>query len=182
MSLQHKNASVIFDHSQQNPETLSAAIEDMGFESSPLESSIATPVSTNTHLIPTSGLTPATQQDALKKLSQIQGVLDVVESPAQMGLTVCFIPSLTSVQQLTEVIAGIARLETPTPSSPDHKSPPVSPSHSKEGAVTLVKLSIEGMTCHSCVTTIEGKVGKLKGIEKIRGDVLDSFTSVPYLY
>ncbi|XP_059201718.1 copper-transporting ATPase 1 [Centropristis striata] len=168
VSLEQKNATVIFDHSQQSPESLSEAIEDMGFESTLSDSSTATPVSTETQLIPTSGLTPASQQEAVEKLSQIRGVLDVREGPAQTGLNVTFVSSLTSAQQLSEVVASITPLEIPTPSSPVQKGPTLSPSHTMAGGVTLLKLSIEGMTCHSCTTTIEGKIGKLKGIEKIK--------------
>lgn len=170
VSLEKKNATVIFDHSQQSPETLSEAIEDMGFESSLSESSAATPVSTDTQLIATSGLTPAAQQDALEKLSQIQGVLDVRENLPLMGLTVTFVPSLTSMLKLSEVVSSVTPVEMPAPSSPTQKGLTVSPSHTTTGrGVTLLKLCIEGMTCHSCTTTIEGKIGKLKGIEKVKG-------------
>lgn len=150
----------------------------MGFESSLSESSTATHVSTDTQLIPTSGLTPAAQQEALEKLSQIQGVLDVRESPAQMSLSVTFIPSLTSSQQLSEVMVSLMPLDIPTLSSPTYKGPSLSPSHTAGDGVSLLKLRIEGMTCHSCITTIEGKIGKLKGIEKIKGDVHELFSSL----
>ncbi|KAK2849261.1 hypothetical protein Q5P01_009095 [Channa striata] len=182
VSLEQKNATVIFDPSQQSPQSLSEAIEDMGFESP--GSSTATTVSTDTQLIPTSGLTLAAQQESLKNLSKIQGVLDVRESPAQTGFTVRFVPSLTSVQQLSEVVTSLTPVEIPTPSSPMQKGPTLSPSHSAGGGVVLLKLSIKGMTCHSCTTTIEGKIGKLKGIEKIKV-VLDSQEAtilyLPYL-
>lgn len=141
----------------------------MGFESSVPESSTATPVSTETHLIPTSGLTPAAQQEALEKLSQIQGVLDVRESPPQLGLAVTFIPSLASVQQLTEVVDGARPAEVQTPDIPTQKGLKLSPSDTAGDRAAILKLCIDGMTCHSCTTTIEGKVGKLKGIEKIKG-------------
>lgn len=181
VSLEQKNATVLFDQSQQSPESLSEAIEDMGFDSSLSDSSTATPVSTDTQLILTSGLTPAAQQEALEKLSQIQGVLDVRESPAQMGLTVTFVPSLTSLQQLSEVVAILTPLETPTPSSPIPKGPTLSPSHTTGSGVALLKLSIEGMTCHSCTTTIEGKIGKLKGIEKIKVVLETQEATIVYL-
>uniref|UniRef100_A0A8C9XQJ9 P-type Cu(+) transporter n=1 Tax=Sander lucioperca TaxID=283035 RepID=A0A8C9XQJ9_SANLU len=181
VSLEQKNATVIFDHSQQGPESLSEAIEDMGFESSLSDSSTATPVSTDTQLIATSSLTPATQQEALEKLSQIQGVLDVRESPALMGFTVTFVPSLTSSQQLSEVVASVKPLEVPTPSSQMQKGPTLSPSHTMGRGVALLKLSIEGMTCHSCTTTIEGKIGKLKGIEKIKVVLETQEATIVYL-
>ncbi|CAK6956485.1 copper-transporting ATPase 1 [Scomber scombrus] len=181
VSLENKNATIIFEHSQQSPESLSEAIEDMGFESSVSESSTATPVSTDTQLVPTTGLTPAAQQEALEKLSQIQGVLDVRESLAQAGVTVTFLPSLTSSQQLSETVASLTSLEIPTPSSPKQKGPTLSPSHNTGGGVALLKLCIEGMTCHSCTTTIEGKIGKLKGIEKIKVVLESQEAAVVYL-
>uniref|UniRef100_A0A673BWI0 P-type Cu(+) transporter n=1 Tax=Sphaeramia orbicularis TaxID=375764 RepID=A0A673BWI0_9TELE len=184
VSLELKNATVIFDQSKQTAESLSEAIEDMGFESSLAESSKTLPVSVDTQQVPVSGLTPAAQQEALEKLSQVQGVLDVRESPGQMGITVTFVTSLTSAQQLNEVVAGVTSLEIPTPSSPVQKSPNLSPSHSTGGGAALLKLCIEKMTCHSCTTTIEGKIGKLKGIEKIKV-VLDTqeatIVYLPYL-
>lgn len=175
MSLQEKCANIIFDHGQQSPESLLEAIDDMGFESSLPEGSIATPVSTETHLIPTPGLTPASLQEALEKLAEIHGVLDVQENLPQMGLSVTFIPSLTSTQQLSEVVSSITPVETL--SNPAQKGLNLSQLDTSGGGVALLKLCIEGMTCHSCTTTIEGKIGKLKGIEKIKGDVLDLFTA-----
>lgn len=169
VSLELKNATVIFDHSLQSPESLAEAIDDMGFECSLSESSTATPVSTDTQLVPTSGLTPESQQEALARLSQVQGVLDVRENQDQRGLSVTFVPSLTTVLQLGEVVASVAPLEVPTPSSPTQKCPTPNSSHDAGGGVALLKLYIEGMTCHSCTTTIEGKIGKLNGIEKIKG-------------
>uniref|UniRef100_A0A3Q2EE18 P-type Cu(+) transporter n=1 Tax=Cyprinodon variegatus TaxID=28743 RepID=A0A3Q2EE18_CYPVA len=184
VSLEQKSATVIFDPSQQSPESLSEAIEDMGFESSVPESSTATPVSTDTQLIPTSGLTSAAQNQALEKLSEIPGVLDVQESPPSMGLTVTFVPSLTSIQLLREVVAAASPQEIPTPGSPSQKDLNLSQSDAVGAEAAVLKFSIEGMTCHSCTTTIEGKIGKLKGIKKIKV-VLDSQEAtvvyLPYL-
>ncbi|XP_037531257.1 copper-transporting ATPase 1 [Nematolebias whitei] len=184
VSLEQQRATVIFDQSQQSPTSLVEAIEDMGFDSSVPGSSTATPLSTDTHLLSTSGLTPAAQQEALEKLSQIQGVLDVRESLAQSGFTVTFIPSLTSVQQLREVVDGATPLEVQTPGSPTLKGLKLSQPDAEEDRAAILKLCIEGMTCHSCTTTIEGKIGKLKGIEKIKV-VLDSQEAtvvyLPYL-
>ncbi|XP_014901034.1 copper-transporting ATPase 1 [Poecilia latipinna] len=184
VSLEKKSTTVIFDSSQQSPESLSEAVEDMGFESSVPESSTATLVFTDTQLIPTSGLTPAAQQEALEKLSQIQGVLDVQESAPSMGLTVTYVPSLTSVQLLREVVGGVSPQEKQTPGSPVQKGLSVSQPDTAASEAAVLKLSIEGMTCHSCTTTIEGKIGKLKGIKKIKV-VLDSQEAtvvyLPYL-
>ncbi|XP_068181022.1 copper-transporting ATPase 1 [Antennarius striatus] len=178
VSLELKNASVIYDSSLQSPESLAEAIEDMGFESSLSESSIVAPVSTETQLIPTSHLTPAGQQEAFEKLSRVQGVLDVKESSNQTGLTVTFIPSVTCLNQMTEVVASLRTIENSTPISPTQE---LSPSHTSVSGVSLLKFSIEGMTCHSCTTTIEGKIGKLKGIEKIKVVLETQEATVLYL-
>lgn len=181
VSLEQKNATVVFDPSHQSPESLSEAIEDMGFESSLPACSTATPVPTDTQLVTTSGLTPTAQREALEKLSQIQGVLDVRENLPQMGLTVTFVPSLTSMQQLSEVVASVTPPESPTPSSPLQKDHTTSPSHTIRGGAAVLKLRIEGMTCHSCITTIEGKIGKLKGIEKIKVVLESQEATIIYL-
>lgn len=172
MSLDQKNAAIIFSCAQQSPESLSEAIEDMGFESSLSETSTVTPVSVDTQVVPTSNLEPGSQQEALKKLAQIHGVLDVRENPQRIGLSVTFVPSLTSLPELSEVVSNLF-LESQTPRSPPQKAPTLSPSHTVGGGASLLKLCIEGMTCHSCTTTIEGKIGKLKGIEKIKGNVVN---------
>lgn len=175
MSLDQKNAAIIFDSSRQSPESLSEAIEDMGFESTLSETTPVAAVSVDTQVIPTPNLEAAAQQEALQKLAQIHGVLDVREGPAGTGLSVTFVPSLTTSLQLNEAVASWIP-ESPAPGSPKHEAPGSSPSHTVVGGVSLLKLCIEGMTCHSCTTTIEGKIGKLKGIEKIKGDVQNRLT------
>uniref|UniRef100_A0A667ZK97 P-type Cu(+) transporter n=1 Tax=Myripristis murdjan TaxID=586833 RepID=A0A667ZK97_9TELE len=153
----------------------------MGFDSSLSESGTATPVPTDTQLVPTSGLTPAAQQEALARLSKVQGVLDVRESQDQTGLSITFVPSLTSALQLREVVASVLPVEIPAPSSPTQKGVTTVPSQSTGGGVELLKLCIEGMTCHSCTTTIEGKIGKLKGIEKIKVALESQEATIVYL-
>lgn len=176
VSLEMKNATIIFDQSKQSPDSLSLAIEDMGFESCLSESNRVTPVATNTELIPASGLTVSAQQETLERLRHIQGVLEVGHSPAQKGFSVTFVPCLTSVQQLSEVVATVMATLPPKDSSPSLSLP-----HSAGGEATLLKLCIEGMTCHSCTTTIEGKIGKLKGIEKIKVALEAKEATIVYL-
>ncbi|XP_061755705.1 copper-transporting ATPase 1 [Nerophis ophidion] len=181
VSLEQKNATVMFKDHQQSATSLLEAIDDMGFESSLPASSTVTSVSTDNHLIPTSGLAPLALQEALEKLSHTQGVLDVRESPSEEGLVVTFVSSLTSVQQLTEVAMGLSLSETNTLGSPIQKDPPVSPSRSTASSAALLKMSVQGMTCHSCTTTIEGKIGKLKGIEKIKVTLESQEAAIVYL-
>ncbi|CAL8272128.1 unnamed protein product [Boreogadus saida] len=194
VSLELRSAAVLFDPSLQSPASLCAAVEDMGFESSPPDPSSAESVPTETLLLPAPGPGPGAAQEALARLSRVQGVLDVRESAG--GLSVVFVPSLTTAPQLGEVVTGVATApETPASASPARRaSPPSSPSSSLSppppppprsagsgSGVALVKLSVEGMTCHSCTTTIEGKVGKLKGVQKIRVALESQEATVVYL-
>ncbi|XP_058505927.1 copper-transporting ATPase 1 [Solea solea] len=181
VSLEQSNATIIFDSNRQSPESLSEAIEDMGFDSSLSESIPAMLVSTDTQLIPTSDLTPAALEEALKKLSQVQGVLDVSKSQVEMGLSITFVPSLISALQLRKLLASLTSSEVPTPDSLVEKASNMSASHIRQGDVLLLKLGIKGMTCHSCTSTIEGKIGKLKGIEKIKVVLESQEAAVLYL-
>uniref|UniRef100_A0A8C7FJY3 P-type Cu(+) transporter n=1 Tax=Oncorhynchus kisutch TaxID=8019 RepID=A0A8C7FJY3_ONCKI len=175
VSLELKNASIIFDHSHHTPESLAEAVEDMGFDSILSDTTTSSMVLTETQLVPIPALlTPEAQQEALARLAQLQGVLEVQENKDQRGVSVTFIPALISVVQLGEVVSSLAPLlEVPTSNTPATSSQP-----------QLVKMRIEGMVCLSCTTTIEGKIGKLKGVEKIKV-VLDSQEAtvlyLPYL-
>ncbi|XP_077388176.1 copper-transporting ATPase 1 [Festucalex cinctus] len=172
VSLEQANATVIFNDSQQSAESLSEAIYDMGFESSLSTSGAATPVCTDSQLIPTSGLTPLAGPEALEKVSQ---------NPGESLANVTFASSLMPAQKLTEGMLGLSPSESATPSSPGPKDLPVSPSRSTDSRAALLKMSIQGMTCHSCSSTIEGKIGKLKGIEKIKVTLDSQEATIVYL-
>uniref|UniRef100_A0AAZ3QRM1 P-type Cu(+) transporter n=1 Tax=Oncorhynchus tshawytscha TaxID=74940 RepID=A0AAZ3QRM1_ONCTS len=169
VSLELKNASIVFDHSHHTPESLAEAVEDMGFDSILSDTSTSSVVLTETQLVPIPALlTPEAQQEALTRLAQLQGVLEVQENKDQRGVSVTFIPTLISLVQLGEVVSTTVTVSAPATSSQPQ----------------LVKMRIEGMVCLSCTTTIEGKIGKLKGVEKIKV-VLDSQEAtvlyLPYL-
>uniref|UniRef100_A0A8C7FKK8 P-type Cu(+) transporter n=1 Tax=Oncorhynchus kisutch TaxID=8019 RepID=A0A8C7FKK8_ONCKI len=170
----------------------------MGFDSILSDTTTSSMVLTETQLVPIPALlTPEAQQEALARLAQLQGVLEVQENKDQRGVSVTFIPALISVVQLGEVVSSLAPLlEVPTSNSPTEETLVSVPAPATVLATVtvsapatssqpqLVKMRIEGMVCLSCTTTIEGKIGKLKGVEKIKV-VLDSQEAtvlyLPYL-
>lgn len=176
VSLEQNNATVTYDHTQHTPQSIADAIEDMGFESS-LTNATSTPVQTETKVFSKAGCSADSVQQALSTLAQIKGVIETQESADNQGLAVTFVPSLVSEDQLGEVMKCLA---------PDTAcGPPLSP---KEGStsrsfsgVEAVKMRIEGMVCLSCTTTIEGKIGKLKGVEKIKVSLESQEAAVVYL-
>lgn len=174
MSLELKNATVVIDAASQSPESLAEAIEDMGFECIPGDDVSVAPIATETQFFPITGVTVESLQQALAALTQLRGVLAAEEGGEDLGISVTYVPSLTGTEQLGEVLS---RLVAPaSTSSPNAATPPLSPlspppdASARASGAELVRMRVEGMVCLSCTTTIEGKIGKLKGVEKIKGN------------
>lgn len=147
---------VTFDPSLQSPESLAEAIEDMGFESRLPGFPAAVPVPTETTVISLAGLSPESQ--ALSSLSQLRGVVQASVVPSQESLSLTFIPSMTGAERVNEVLRGVA-LEAKTEPPPANQDEEV-----------LVKIRIDGMAYLSCTATIEGKIRKLNGVRKVKGN------------
>lgn len=156
--MEQKNATVIFDQAHHSPESLADAIEDMGFESTAADASPTTPVPTETRVYPTAGCGPDAQRQALAQLSQLKGVLETQDSVEGKGLAVTFVPALVSPELVREALSCLVPVSTERPAGRG------------SGSAEIVKMRVDGMVCLSCTTTIEGKIGKLKGVEKIKGD------------
>uniref|UniRef100_A0A8C9SPE6 P-type Cu(+) transporter n=1 Tax=Scleropages formosus TaxID=113540 RepID=A0A8C9SPE6_SCLFO len=150
----------------QSPESLAEAIEDMGFESSLPDFVTAELVPTETRVFPIAGLSPKCQQQALSTVSQLKGVLEASDDTSEDGLSITFIPSVTDSKQISQVLHDLTLAGKEN--SAALREPVRSPTSEE-----LVKMRIDGMVCLSCTTTIEGKIGKLNGIRKIKV-VLDS--------
>lgn len=158
VSLEHKNATVIFDQATSHtPKSLADAIEDMGFESSATDATPTMVVQTETKLFPVSSCST----ENLSQLRQLKGVIEARENAGDQNLAVTFIPALVSVKRIQEMLAPLSNSGSTSPDQECSRS---------SGSVELLKMRIEGMTCLSCTTTIEGKIGKLKGVQKIKGE------------
>ncbi|XP_053328970.1 copper-transporting ATPase 1 [Spea bombifrons] len=161
VSLQERNASIIYDPKSQTPEALREAIEDMGFD--------ASLTNTNPQTIPTDNIflqLPEEQsaEQIRNSLLQLKGVVDVKTSLEGKVASVTFIPTAVSTDLMIQNIPGLS-VDTMTTKV---KSSGSNESRLSQGGDILVKMKIEGMTCHSCTSTIEGKIGKLKGIQRIK--------------
>uniref|UniRef100_A0A8C2AB11 P-type Cu(+) transporter n=1 Tax=Cyprinus carpio TaxID=7962 RepID=A0A8C2AB11_CYPCA len=168
VSLELSIATVTYDHTRHSPESLAEAIEDMGFECSPTNAT-STPVQTETKAFSTAGCSTDSIQQARSALALTTGVLETQESADHRGLAVTFVPSLLGAERLGDVMSCLA---------PDAQE---GPSSRSSGGVEAVKMRIEGMVCLSCTTTIEGKIGKLKGVEKIKVSLESQEAAVLYL-
>lgn len=99
-------------------------------------------------------------------LLRTKGVLGVKSSSDGKSLAVTFIPSVVSGKQIVQVVPA-GHWENAT--AERQLGTPEEGSASQASDVVL-RLRIEGMTCHSCTSTIEGKIGKLQGVTRIKGN------------
>ncbi|KFZ55326.1 Copper-transporting ATPase 1, partial [Podiceps cristatus] len=163
VSLEDKNAVVIYDSKLQTPAALQEAIYDMGFDAT-LADSNPQPVLLDTIFltIPTqSALTP---KQICSTLLKNKGVLDVKTSSDQKTAVVTFISSIVSGKQIIQMVPG-ADLNV---SAPEVMPGMCEDSSWSQASSVVLRLKVEGMTCHSCTSTIEGKIGKLQGIQRIK--------------
>uniref|UniRef100_A0A671FUN8 Copper-transporting ATPase 2 n=1 Tax=Rhinolophus ferrumequinum TaxID=59479 RepID=A0A671FUN8_RHIFE len=113
------------------------------------------------------------------RISSLKGIVSIKVSLEQGSATVKYVPSVVSLPQVCCQIedmgfeASIA--EGKAGSWPSRSAPALE---------AVVKLRVEGMTCQSCVSSIEGKIGKLQGVVRVRvslGNQEAVITYQPYL-
>ncbi|KFP05723.1 Copper-transporting ATPase 1, partial [Calypte anna] len=162
VSLEEKNAVVIYDPKLQTPALLQEAIYDMGFDAT-LADSNPQPVLLDTVFlaIPTqSALTP---KQICSTLLKNRGIVDVKLSSDQKAAVVTFISAILNGKQISHMVPGVD-LEISAEGTPGTQEDPRWP----QASSVVLHLKVEGMTCHSCTSTIEGKIGKLQGIQWIK--------------
>ncbi|KAM9537707.1 copper-transporting ATPase 1 isoform 1-T5 [Guaruba guarouba] len=163
VSLEDKNAVIIYDSKLQTPGTLQEAIYDMGFDATVADSN-PQPV-----LLDTVFLTIPTQSSLSSKqicsaLLKNKGVVDVKMSSDQKTAVVTFIPSVVNGKQVMQMVPGVDL----SISAPEVTPGTCESSSWSQASSVVLRLKVEGMTCHSCTSTIEGKIGKLQGIQRIK--------------
>ncbi|KAM9192627.1 copper-transporting ATPase 2 isoform 1-T1 [Dugong dugon] len=156
----------------------SFASDNVGYEGS--LDSVSPPSQMATGTISILGMTCQSCVKSIEgKISSLNGIASIQVSLQQGNATVTYVPSVMSLQQICCHIgdmgfkASIA--EGKAASWPCRLSP------TREA---VVKLRVEGMTCQSCVTSIEGKIGKLQGVVRVRvslGNQEAVITYQPYL-
>uniref|UniRef100_A0A4X2LE54 P-type Cu(+) transporter n=1 Tax=Vombatus ursinus TaxID=29139 RepID=A0A4X2LE54_VOMUR len=151
------------------------AFDNIGFEGS-LDSSPASSSLTSTSMINILGMTCQSCVKSIEgKISNLKGIMSIKVSLERSNAIVKYIPLTINLQQIcyeigdmgfdVNIAEGKAAPEPTKPSSADE-------------AVT--KLRVEGMTCQSCVSTIEGKVGKLQGVLKIKVSLSNQEAVITY--
>ncbi|NXI62219.1 ATP7B ATPase, partial [Anseranas semipalmata] len=139
------------------------AFDNMGYEES-FETMPSPSSQERTVAVSVVGMTcQSCVQSVEGRISKVKGIVSIKVSLEQNNALVKYLQSEISPEQICQEIqdmgfdADIAE-ERLTPVS-------VSLPCSREA---VIKLRIEGMTCQSCVTNIEGKIKKLHGVAKIK--------------
>ncbi|NXY04633.1 ATP7B ATPase, partial [Pteruthius melanotis] len=139
------------------------AFDNMGYEESS-ETMPSPPSQEHSVVINIVGMTCQSCVQSIEgRISKVMGILRIKVSLEQNNAVIKYLQSEISPEQICQEIldmgfdANIAeeKLTAATVNLPSLKE-------------AVVKLRVEGMTCQSCVTSIEGKIRKLHGVAKIK--------------
>ncbi|KAF0885399.1 ATP7B ATPase, partial [Crocuta crocuta] len=155
----------------------SFAFDNVGYEGG-LDSMC--PSQTTTGTISISGMTCQSCVKSIEgRISSLKGIASVKVSLEQGSATVSYVPSVLSLPQVCRHIEDMGFEASVTEGKAASW-----PSRSSSAPEAVVKLRVEGMTCQSCVSSIEGRLGKLQGVVRVRvslGTQEAVITYQPYL-
>ncbi|XP_029458658.1 copper-transporting ATPase 2 isoform X2 [Rhinatrema bivittatum] len=143
--------------------------ERCGFDNAAYEGSLDSlcplPTDTGTAVVNIVGMTCQSCVQSIEgRISNVTGIVSIKVSLEQNNAVIQYLQSAINPQQICLEIEDMgfeANLA-------EGKLTALSPRISSAIGEAVVKIRIEGMTCQSCVNTIEGKIGKLQGVVKIR--------------
>ncbi|XP_055100769.1 copper-transporting ATPase 2 isoform X18 [Symphalangus syndactylus] len=113
------------------------------------------------------------------RISNLKGIVSMKVSLEQGSATMKYVPSVVSLQQVCHQIGDMG-----FEASIAEGKAASWPSRSLPAQEAVVKLRVEGMTCQSCVGSIEGKVRKLQGVVRVKVSLSNQeavITYQPYL-
>ncbi|XP_060493245.2 copper-transporting ATPase 2 isoform X3 [Panthera onca] len=155
----------------------SFAFDNVGYEGG-LDS--VCPSQTTTGTISISGMTCQSCVKSIEgRISSLKGIMSIKVSLEQGSATVSYVPSVLSLPQVCRHIEDMGFEASITEGKAASW-----PSRSSSALEATVKLRVEGMTCQSCVSSIEGRLGKLQGVVRARvslGTQEAVITYQPYL-
>ncbi|XP_061862838.1 copper-transporting ATPase 1 [Colius striatus] len=175
VSLEDKNAVIIYDSKLQTPATLQEAIYDMGFDAT-LANSNPQPVLPDTIFLTIPTQSALTSKQICSTLLKNKGIVDVKLSSDQKTAVVAFISSIIKDKQIIQLVPGVDL----NISAPEVTPGTCEDSNWSQASSVLLRLKVEGMTCHSCTSTIEGKIGKLQGVQRIKVSLDNREAAVVY--
>lgn len=155
----------------------SFAFDNVGYEGS-LDGMC--PSQTTSSTISISGMTCQSCVKSIEgRISSLKGIVSIKVSLEQGNAIVKYVPSVISLPQVCCQIEDMGFEASIAEGKADSW-----PLRSLPALEAVVKLRVEGMTCQSCVSSIEGKIGKLQGVVRVRVSLSSQeavITYQPYL-
>ncbi|KAM6180395.1 copper-transporting ATPase 2 [Erethizon dorsatum] len=155
----------------------SFAFDNVGYEGG-VDSMCPSPTITST--ISILGMTCQSCVESIEgRISSLKGIVNVKISLEQGNATVKYVPSVISLQQICHQIGDMG-----FEASIAEGKAASWPSRTLSAQEAVVKLRVEGMTCQSCVSSIEGKLRKLHGVVRVKVSLSNQeavITYQPYL-
>ncbi|KAI8384361.1 uncharacterized protein BYT42DRAFT_643186 [Radiomyces spectabilis] len=192
VSLENENAVIIYDPTVLDRATIVTAIEDCGFDVPHIDDDChATDNQMVTTVLPVIGMTcQSCVRSITQALQSLPGLDSVNVSLENEQATMVHDPSLLSRQQLIDAIEDCG-FDVPvnapvSAKSPKEDSPLLSaikePAIISLGAenVQCIQLEVRGMTCASCVNSIEKSLGAEPGILSVKVALLAERATVEY--
>ncbi|KAM7179852.1 copper-transporting ATPase 2 isoform 2-T2 [Macrochelys suwanniensis] len=109
------------------------------------------------------------------RISKVKGIVSTKASLEQSNAVVKYIQSEIGPQEICQEIGDMGF----DASIADGRTTATSVRSTSLGEA-LMKLRVEGMTCQSCVNTIEGKIGKLHGVLRIKVSLSNQEAVIAY--
>ncbi|XP_031195088.1 copper-transporting ATPase 2 isoform X3 [Mastomys coucha] len=139
----------------------SFAFDNIGYEGG-LDSTRSSPATTG--VVSILGMTCHSCVKSIEdRISSLKGIVNIEVSLEQGRATVKYVPSVLNLQQICLQIEDMG-----FEASAEEGKAASWPSRSSAAQEAVVKLRVEGMTCQSCVNSIEGKIRKLQGVVRVR--------------
>lgn len=172
VSLEGKEATIEYKPQFTNPVSLKNAIEDGGFEASlPSSGTPANETELRSTCINIEGMTcNSCVQSIEKNIGELDGVNSISVSLTNKKADISYYPEKVSVEQLREAIDDMG-FEAALHSG--------SISTANEVSKTAV-IGVEGMTCMSCVKSIEGEICTKPGVKDIKVSLPNKQATVEY--
>ncbi|KAI9245215.1 hypothetical protein BDA99DRAFT_528267 [Phascolomyces articulosus] len=199
VSLEEANVSIEYNATRLSQPTMIETIEDCGFDV-PLQKTIQQPVSITT-VLPVEGMTcQSCVKSITNALSGLPGVISVHVSLTDENATVVHDPSLLSKEAIVTVIEDcgfdvptatttatmshpedtIISMESSSTANPTLKKTTTTTISTTTASSSTGQLEVHGMTCASCVNSIERSISAQPGIVSIKVSLLAERTTVEY--
>ena len=185
VSLEDREAFIIYDPKATNLEQLREQIDDMGFDASiPKEAQVdhefdklarkSADLKEKETIIDIEGMVCHSCVNNIEtSIKDKPGVIDIKVSLENNNGKVRYDSTVITAEQIAQMIDDMGFDAKVSSSETSYGLP-------TEGSALKVVLNISGMTCNSCVQSIEGKLFNLPGVKSIKVSLADQTGTVVY--